>query len=162
MSRLEELRNTLPQLGRVEWIGLRTERKGEVRSVGRARAVAGKGLEGDRFSGRGSLKREVTLIQAEHLPAIASMVGLDSLRPETLRRNIAVLGINLLALRDRRFAVGEAELVGTGTCDPCARMQEALGPGGFNAMRGHGGITCRIERSGVIRVGDVVRYLGIA
>ena len=160
MSRIVELKNTMPQVGRVEWIGLRLERKGEVQSVGRVRAVAGKGLDGDRFTGRGSLDREVTLIQAEHLPVIASLSARDRVRPETLRRNIAVLGINLWAMRDRRFAIGEATFVGTGTCDPCARMEAALGPGGFNAMRGHGGITCRIETGGWIQLGDHVSFLG--
>ncbi len=152
--------DTMPQEGRVEWIGLRTERKGQVTSVGQVEAKSGKGLVGDRFSGRGSLKREVTLIQAEHLPVIASLTGLDEVRPETLRRNIAVLGINLWAMRKRRFAIGDAVFRGTGECDPCNRMEDALGAGGFNAMRGHGGITCQIEAGGLIRLGDVVRYLG--
>ena len=160
MSRIAELKDSLPQVGRVEWIGLREKRKGHVQSVGRVEAVVGKGLAGDRFTGRGSLKREVTLIQAEHIPAIASMSGHDSIRPETLRRNIVVLGISLWAMRDRKFAIGDAEFLGTGTCDPCARMEEYLGPGGFNAMRGQGGITCQILKGGEIRIGDTVRYLG--
>jgi MOSC domain-containing protein YiiM len=65
-------------------------------------------------------------------------------------------GINLLALKGRRFQIGEAVLEGSGLCHPCSRMEEALGHGGYNAMRGHGGLTTRIVRSGRIALGDPV------
>lgn len=125
--------------------------------------LADRGLEGDRAAARGKPggKRHVTLIQAEHLPVIAALTGRDALSPALLRRNLAVAGINLTSLKKLRFAIGdEVILVGTGSCDPCAKMERVLGPGGFQAMRGHGGITARIERGGVIRVGDSVRSLG--
>jgi MOSC domain-containing protein YiiM len=67
-----------------------------------------------------------------------------------------VAGINLLALKGRRFRVGAALLEHTGPCEPCSRMEEALGPGGYNAMRGHGGITARVLERGTIRLGDAV------
>jgi MOSC domain-containing protein YiiM len=73
-----------------------------------------------------------------------------------LRRNIAVAGINLLALKSRRFTIGEAELEYTGTCDPCSFMEQTLGPGGYNAMRGHGGITARVLQGGAIALDDRV------
>lgn len=112
-------------------------------------------LEGDHYNGR-SGKRHVTLIQSEHLDAIASYLGIESVSPEQLRRNIVVRGINLLALRDRTVSVGEAILGITDICAPCSRMEETFGAGGYNAVRGHGGVTARILQPGLIRIGDEV------
>jgi MOSC domain-containing protein YiiM len=74
--------------------------------------------------------------------------------PEQLRRNVVVSGLNLLALKDRSFRLGTALLEMTGDCHPCSRMEEAFGPGGYNAVRGHGGITARVLEGGEVRVGD--------
>ena len=74
-----------------------------------------------------------------------------------LRRNLAVTGINVLALKDQFFEIGSTLLQGTGLCAPCSRMEELLGPGGYNAMRGHGGITARVVRGGWVAVDDRVR-----
>jgi MOSC domain-containing protein YiiM len=70
-----------------------------------------------------------------------------------------VRGINLLALKDQQFQIGEAVLETTGLCHPCSRMEENLGEGGYNAMRGHGGITAKIIKSGRIKVGDKVKLI---
>lgn len=138
--------------GRLTWIGLRTARRGEVRPV--AQAVLGPaGLEGDRARAG---KRAVTLIQAEHLPVIASLAGCDGVAPETLRRNLVVEGINLSALRGARLRIGEAVVEITGPCAPCSRMEEALGPGGWNAMRGHGGWCASVLTPGRVALGDAV------
>lgn len=126
--------------------------------VDAAQATTGIGLVGDRYKG-GSGKRGITLIQAEHLPVIAALAGQAALAPATLRRNLVVAGIPLIALKGRRFRIGEVELEGTDPCDPCSRMEEALGPGGYNAMRGHGGLCARILRGGVLRIGDTVQAL---
>lgn len=154
-SELARLFAQLPRAGRVDWIGLRPARDVPMREVGKADARDGLGLVGDRYQG-GSGKRGVTLLQAEHLPAIASLAGHARVLPATLRRNLLVSGIPLIALKDRRFRIGEVLLEGTGPCDPCSRMEDALGPGGYNAMRGHGGICARILRGGEIRLGDAV------
>lgn len=149
---LSELMSRHARPGRLEWIGLRTERRAPVNAVG-AGHVTEAGLEGDRARPG---KRAVTLLQAEHLPVIAALAGRDVVLPEDLRRNLVVSGLNLIACRGLRLRIGEAEIEITGPCAPCSRMEEALGPGGYNAMRGHGGWCGRVIRPGRLAVGDIV------
>jgi MOSC domain-containing protein YiiM len=155
---MERMMRQFPRAGRVDWIGLRPGRREPVRAVPDAVAHAGIGLAGDHYRSTRNGKRQVTLIQAEHLAVIAALTGVDGLDPALLRRNLVVSGINLLALKDRRFRIGAAVLEGTGLAHPCSRMEEALGTGGYNAMRGHGGLTARIIVGGPIRVGDTVTF----
>lgn len=145
----------LPRPGRVEWIGLRPQRDLPMHDVVEAEVLAGKGLLGDRYLG-GSGNRGVTLIQAEHLPVIAALSGHERVSPALLRRNLVVSGLPLLALKGRRFRIGEVLLEGVEECDPCSRMEAALGPGGYNAMRGHGGLCARVLAGGRLRIGDEV------
>lgn len=152
-GKLDKLLNTLPQHGIVQWIGVRPARRENLQELTSVRAIEGRGLEGDRYTGS-SGKRGITLIQQEHLSVIASMLHTEEVHPQQLRRNIVVSGINLLALKDKRFDIGNAHLEYTGLCHPCSRMEEVFGEGGYNAVRGHGGITARIIRSGEIRLGD--------
>lgn len=121
-----------------------------------AQLDAENGLVGDHYSSRTGGARHVTLIQAEHLAAIASHLGRDALAPALLRRNIVVAGINVAALKGRRFSLGTALLEATGECHPCSRMEEILGPGGYNAVRSHGGITARVLEGGTTRNGDAL------
>lgn len=153
-SELAQLMATLPQVGKVQWIGLRPARDQAMTEVESAQAKTAGGLGGDRYKG-GSGKRGVTLIQAEHLPAIAALAGRD-FAPALLRRNLVVSGIPLIALKGRQFRIGEVVLEGTDSCDPCSRMETALGAGGYNAMRGMGGLCARIVSGGNLRVGDEV------
>ncbi len=145
--------------GQVTWIGVRPERRQAMRVVTEAGLDPAFGLEGDHYRGRANPQRQVTLIQAEHLDAIAAYIGADRIEPGRLRRNIVVSGINLLALRDRHFRLGSAVLFATGLCHPCSRMEEILGIGGYNAVRGHGGITARVIEGGQVRLGDVVHRM---
>ena len=154
-SELGRLFGQFPRAGRVQWIGLRPARDVPMQQVDRVEAEAGGGLAGDRYKS-GSGKRGVTLIQAEHLPVIAALSGHAEVAPATLRRNLLVSGIPLVALKGRRFRIGEVVLEGTDECDPCSRMEDALGPGGYNAMRGMGGLCARILEGGALRVGDAV------
>ena len=154
-SELGKLMAMLPRQGRVEWIGLRPQRDVAMDAVTQVIAQTGAGLVGDRYSG-GSGKRGITLIQAEHLPVIAALSGHEAVAPATLRRNLVVSGLPLVALKGRRFRIGEVVLEGTDDCDPCSRMEAALGAGGYNAMRGHGGLCARILDGGTIQLGDAV------
>ena len=155
---MHALMTRFPREGRVQWIGLRPARNAPVREVDAVQAVAGGGLAGDRYAG-GSGKRGLTLVQAEHLPVIAALAGHESVSPATLRRNLVVSGIAVAALKGQRFRIGEVLLEGTDSCDPCSRMEEALGPGGYNAMRGMGGLCARILEGGTLRLGDGVAWV---
>jgi MOSC domain-containing protein YiiM len=156
---IKELLAVIPQAGRLEWIGIRPAHRAPVQVVASVRAETGLGLIGDRYAENPGSKRQVTLIQTEHLPVIAALTGHATIPPESLRRNLVVSGINLLALKDRPFRIGAVLLEGTGLCQPCSRMEEVLGPGGYNAMRGHGGITARVLESGELHVGDVLLHV---
>ena len=148
---------SIPQQGKVEWIGIRPKRLLEVHSVNEVQANPETGLEGDHFKKSSTGKRQVTLIQQEHLDVVARILGKSEIPPEWLRRNIVVSGINLLALKHQQFQVGEVLLETTGICAPCSRMEENLGAGGYSSMRGHGGITAKIIQSGQIKIGDIVK-----
>lgn len=128
-----------------------------MQALGRVAITSGSGLEGDRFKGRETSKRQVTLIQQEHLHAIASCLQREAIEPEVFRRNIVVSGLNLLALKGKTFRIGSVVLEYTGQCHPCSKMETTLGPGGYNAMRGHGGITARVVEEGEVALGDCVQ-----
>jgi MOSC domain-containing protein YiiM len=78
------------------------------------------------------------------MTAIAAYLGVGAVDPDRLRRNVVVSGTNLHAVKGQRFQLGSALLLATGERHPCSRMQEAFGQGGYNAVRGHGGITARV------------------
>ena len=151
---LDKIARDLPP-GTLTWIGLRSERRGQVTPVERARAVATKGLEGDhRMAKTPGSARQVTLISEEFMQQIAHFTGLSTIDPVLLRRNLVVSGINLNALRHQRFQIGDAVFEATALCHPCSRMEAALGKGGVAAMIGHGGLCARILNTGYITVGD--------
>jgi len=154
-SPLHTLLATVPRQGRVRWIGVRPLSRGEVLQPDVVEARRDAGLTGDHARPGPRNARQVTFIQWEHLAVIASLIGRD-IAPAELRRNIAVSGINLFSLKNRRFRIGEAVFETTGWCQPCARLEENLGPGAFQAVRGHGGITARVLHGGVIRLGDAL------
>ena len=167
-SDLREITSRFARTGRLEAIFLRPERRTAVVQVDSATAAIGLGLVGDHRAARtpahaGTGKREITLIQSEHLPVIAALANRDRVAPAALRRNLLVSGLNLLAARTL-FAdtplllrIGADVVLGlTGPCEPCSRMETAIGPGGYNAMRGHAGVTARVIAGGELRVGDIV------
>lgn len=154
MKSIAELVSTNAQSGTLEWIGIRPERRGHMHVLDQVNAQCS-GLEGDHYQSGG--KRTVSLVQKEHLSVIASFLDHDDdINPCLLRRNLVISGINLLGLRNKKFRIGEAIFEGTGLCAPCSRMEENLGPGGYAAVRGHGGIVAMISKPAIIGIGDTV------
>ncbi|MFT5110997.1 MAG: MOSC domain-containing protein YiiM [Parasphingorhabdus sp.] len=160
VTTLQELLDTIPQQGKLVWIGLRPARRAEVISVDQARVSPEEGLLDDHYGGR-SGQRHLTIVQAEHLPVIASCIDKEEILPQDLRRNLLISGINLLALKNKSVMIGDVEIEITGLCHPCSRMEEILGAGGYNAVRGHGGVTARVLTPGRISLGDPVRLAPI-
>ena len=156
---LQQLTSQFPQHGRLDAIFLRPQRREPCIQVSETVAEADVGLKGDHKQGG---KRQVSLIQAEHLGLIAAFLGRTAIDPILLRRNLVISGINLISLKPLfpelilQVRIGEALIEVSGDCEPCSRMEELLGTGGYNAMRGHGGMVARIVESGRIRVGDAV------
>jgi len=143
--------------GRLDWIGLRPARKVGLLVVDEVEAIAEIGLAGDRrCKGTAGSARQVTLINQEHIDVVAKLLGLVTIDPAALRRNLVVSGINMMALRHQSFRIGEVEFEAAAQCHPCLRMEQALGKGAVAAMLGHGGVCAKIVRGGMIRVGDEV------
>lgn len=148
--------------GTLQWIGLRSERRGEVVVVEQAEAVAGLGLVGDhRMKKTPGSARQVTLISREYIQQICQHTGHASIDPRLLRRNLVISGMNLNLLRYQRLQIGEVILETNALCHPCSRMDEALGAGGTAAMFGYGGLCAKVIQGGVMRAGDKVIRLAL-
>lgn len=154
---MRDIQSTWPHTGRLEWIGIRPGKRQEMIEVETVQLITNHGIEGDHYCrGQINRNRQVTLIQAEHLETIAALCRQDNILPSKLRRNLVISGINIASLKDKHFKLGTTELAGTGFCHPCSRMEENLGRGGYNAVRGHGGITALVIQGGWISKGDIV------
>jgi MOSC domain-containing protein YiiM len=131
-------------------------------TVPEARAVAGRGLEGDRyFLGTGYYSdrpgeggRELTLIETETLEALPAL-GVKLGAAES-RRNIATSGVPLNHLVGREFHVGEVRLRGTRLCEPCKYLDGLTQAGAMSALVHRGGLRALILSNGVIRAGDTI------
>ena len=129
-----------------------------MRRVEQARALAGRGLDGDRYAaGAGTFGGrnggyELTLVAAEALADAGSS-------PEEARRNVVTRGIDLDALIGRRFRLGGAVLVGRRRCEPCAHLQRLTRPGILRALVHRGGLRADVLEDGPVRVGDAVEVL---
>ena len=149
--------------GSVVGLHLAPEAGAPMRSVPEARAVSGRGLEGDRYflgSGHYSPRpseggRQVTLIEIETLEAVSSELGVKLAASET-RRNIATSGVPLNHLVDREFRVGGVRLRGTRLCEPCKYLEGLTRAGVMGALVHRGGLRAQILAGGIIRVGDVI------
>jgi MOSC domain-containing protein YiiM len=131
--------------------------------VDAVQAVDGRGLAGDRYgvdAGTYSEKvtpgRQVTLIEAEALAAVAAESGIV-LAPGATRRNITTRGVPLNHLVGREFTVGRARLRGVKLCEPCGYLQRLLGIDGLVGAFAHrAGLNAEVLSGGDIRVGDPI------
>ena len=133
-----------------------------MQNVEQVRAVAAKGLEGDRyFLGLGTFWKpkpdyEVTLIEAEALEALERDYG-PRLGPGEARRNIVTCGVALNHLVGRKFQIGEAMLRGLRLCEPCAHLERLTQPDVIRGLTHRGGLRAQILTGGTIKVGDRVQ-----
>ncbi|MCX6497315.1 MAG: MOSC domain-containing protein [Arthrobacter sp.] len=123
-----------------------------------AELVAGKGIVGDRFFGKAAhMDAAVTVFAVEALEAIAAELGTAPLDPLLTRRNVVIRGAQLAPLLGHDFALesrGELVHLKAGRpAHPCAWMDEMLAPGAHKAMRGRGGVRCRVLSDGVLHRG---------
>jgi MOSC domain-containing protein YiiM len=164
MTDLHALTREFPFPGQLDAIFLRPARGRAAIFAPACEAIEGFGLEGDRAAaGRGGGKRQVTLLQAEHLPVVAAFLQRPEIDAALLRRNLVISGLNLLAARSLfrdqplHLLLGDVVLELTGPCEPCSKMEASLGAGAYNALRGHGGMTARVLRGGRLAVGQELR-----
>ncbi|HWD85252.1 MAG TPA: MOSC domain-containing protein [Solirubrobacteraceae bacterium] len=148
------------QGGRVEAIFVAPHAGAPMRPRGEVRAIAGRGLEGDRYAaGEGTFSvvggrgNDLTLIAGEVLDALELPDG----RPLTgaeARRNVITRGLDLNALVGWRFRIGELELIGRRLCEPCAHVQRLTRPGVLRELVHRGGLRADLITSGTLKVGD--------
>lgn len=133
-----------------------------MRAVTTAQAVAGKGLEGDRYynklgtySNETGSGREVTLIEIEAIEALKQDYGIQ-LDPGQSRRNVVTRGVALNHLVEREFRIGDVVLRGTRLCEPCAHLEKLTVKGTMRGLIHRGGLRAEIVKGGVVHVGDVI------
>lgn len=138
----------------VEAIHLGAPRTPQLWTVDSVRAVAGKGLEGDRhFHAEGAKPGQaLTLVEAEEVETVG-------LSPGATRRQITVRGVKLNDLVGRRFQVGEVECFGVELCEPCAHLEAMTRPGIIKELVHRAGINADILTDGTISVGDDISQL---
>ena len=135
-------------------IHLGESRNPDLWPVDSVRAVAGKGLEGDRyfFAAGAQPGRALTLVEEE----VVEDVGLS---PGATRRQVTTRGVRLNDLIGKRFLVGEVECYGVELCEPCSHLQKMTRPGIIKELAHRAGINADILTDGTISVGDEITHL---
>jgi MOSC domain-containing protein YiiM len=133
-----------------------------MQAIDLVRAVAGRGLEGDRYheklgtySNNPGTGREVTLIESEAIEELKREYNVE-IDPALARRNIVTRGVALNHLVEQDFAVGAVILRGTRLCEPCVHLEGLTRPGTMRGLIHRGGLRAEIVRGGVIRIGDAI------
>jgi MOSC domain-containing protein YiiM len=143
--------------GRVEGIYIAAEHGELPEPVESVRALAGRGLEGNRyfFDGQAPPGTALTLIAAEAVEAMEQEHGI-SIEPRESRRNVVTRGIDVNDLVGKRFRVGDVECRGVELCEPCTSLQAMTKPGVIKGLAHRGGLNADILSDGEISVGDAV------
>ncbi len=155
------LKSTGARWGVVAALMIGPKRKEPMISVPEIRAIAGCGIEGDRYCreagtfSRKSPSNQVTLIEMEALDAVARDYGL-AIAAEELRRNVLTCGMALNHLVGRKFAIGGVLLRGLRLCEPCSHLEKLTGKQMIKALRHRGGLRAAILNDGMIKVGDII------
>ena len=150
--------------GTVELLAIAPAAEAPMQLVEQARALAGRGLEGDRyaagagtFSPRGAHKPgyELTLIAAEVVEELTARdAALDF---ASTRRNVLTRGIDVNALVGRDFTIGDVHCRGLRLAEPCAHLERVAGPGLLRPLIHRGGVRVDILKDGTIRTGATIR-----
>ena len=142
--------------GRVEGIYISSDHGDLPEAVESVRALAGRGLEGNRyFFDAAPAGTALTLIAAEAVEAMEQEHGI-SLEPRETRRNVVTRGIDVNELVGKRFRIGEVECQGVELCEPCTSLQAMTKPGVIKGLTHRGGLNADILTDGAISVGDAV------
>ncbi len=149
--------------GEVLSIQLAEKASSVMTAVTQARAVAGRGLEGDRyFKGIGTYSdrpdpgRDLTLIESEAIEALERELRIK-LEPKDTRRNIVTRGVPLNHLVGRTFKIGEVSLKGIRLCEPCSHLESLTVDGVKDGLVHRGGLRAQILNDGTIRVSNEVK-----
>ena len=160
--------STTPALrGQVEAVAIADRAEAPMQQITTARAIPGRGLDGDRYakrvgtftprSGRGA-GYDLTLIEAEVLDELTLADG-QRLGYAEARRNIVTRGLDLNALVGQRFRVGDVECVGRRRCEPCAHLERLTHKGVLRKLIHRGGLRADILTEGSISVGAAIECL---
>jgi hypothetical protein len=141
---------------RVELIHLGAPRTPELWTVDSVRALAGKGLEGDRhfFESGAKPGQALTLVAQDVVEDVGLAPG--GTRRQLTVSGVGVDGVGLNDLIGKRFRVGGVECYGVELCEPCSHLESMTRPGIMRDLVHRAGINADILTDGVISVGDEI------
>ncbi len=149
--------------GRVELLAVAPDAEVPMRLVTAVRALAGLGLEGDRYARHAGTfgpraghrsGYDLTLIAAE----VVDELGARDARLDfaSTRRNVLTRGIDVNDLVGRDFRIGEVLCRGLRLAEPCAHLERLTGPGLLRPLIHRGGLRADVLGGGSIRPGDLI------
>jgi len=156
-----------PLRGTVEALALADRATGEMRTVDHARALANRGLDGDRYAAKAGTFTptdatargyDLTLIEAEVLDGL-TLPETGTLGYAEARRNVVTRGIPLNSLVGRRFRIGTVECLGQRLCEPCSHLERLTTRGTLRALIHRGGLRADVLTDGDITTGAVIETI---